>query len=133
MLSQIEIGTNIVFINDMYEITAGTEATINKVDYKTGKVEGLTAEGQKFQINYFDTKSSFRIKLRCMTGAEVWEYLTNNYDSNESRKIALEMIKESGADDDSQRLCYELREAVKKSILAAALARKGVTEQAEGK
>ncbi|MDR0434340.1 MAG: hypothetical protein LBH21_04655 [Gracilibacteraceae bacterium] len=129
MLSQIEIGTQIVFINDMYEITAGTEATINKVDYKTGKIEGQTAEGQKFQINYFDTKSNFRIKLRCMTGSELWKYLTNNYDSNESRRIAIEMIKESGNDDDSQRLCFELREAIKKSILEAALARKKLAEE----
>jgi hypothetical protein len=128
MLVQLKEGVRIEFIDAYYDITAGTPAIIEKVDYNTGKINGVTAEGRKFSINYYDTKSNFRVKTTCMTGFEMWDYLRDTYGLAEGKKIAFDFIKESSADADSQKFCHELRESIKKAILEEALKQKSLKE-----
>ncbi|MDR1603912.1 MAG: hypothetical protein LBS10_03855 [Gracilibacteraceae bacterium] len=129
MLNQLKKGVQIEFIDTYFNIAAGTAAVIEKVDYKTGRVDGVTADEQKFSINYFDTKSSFRVKTTCLTGFEIWDYLLETYGFSEARKIAFDFIKEAADDADSRKFCYELREAVKKAILEVALSKQKNKEE----
>jgi hypothetical protein len=128
MLSQLMEGVQIEFIDAYFNILPGTPATIEKVNYKTGRIDGVTVNEQKFSINYYDTKSNFRVKTTCITGFEIWDYLYDAYGLEEGKKIAFDYIKESSLDADSQKFCHELREAVKKAILAEALKQKKLKE-----